>query len=123
MVSRRYKMILGCIGVRRQRYTKIWWREVLPTVDPVISGFVLQEIRLGDPDAAKRREAAISNFEILGESPLIEEIAQLIIRKINIPKRSHLDVYHLSISIVYEIDYVLSWNFDHSRRSGSKNVC
>lgn len=101
------------VKLARQPFTRLWWREILPDVDPVISGFVLQEIRRGDPDAARRREAAITNFEILDDSPLVEEIAQLLIKKLHIPKRAHLDAYHLGISVVYQLDYVLSWNFDH----------
>lgn len=101
------------IKLARQRLTRAWWREILPAVDPVISGFVLQEIRRGDPDAARRREAAIAGFEILDESPLVEEIAGLLIKKLHVPKKAHLDAYHLAISVVYQVDYVLSWNFDH----------
>ncbi|MCZ2142012.1 MAG: type II toxin-antitoxin system VapC family toxin [Ignavibacteriales bacterium] len=101
------------VKLTRQRFTKIWWKDILPTVDPVISDFVLQEIRRGDPDAARRREAAITNFEVLDSSPLIEELAQLFIGKLKIPQKAHLDAYHLATSVVYQVDYVLSWNFDH----------
>ncbi|MEI8348346.1 MAG: DNA-binding protein, partial [Pseudomonadota bacterium] len=89
------------VKLTRQRFTRIWWREFLPKVNPMISEFVLQEIRRGDPDAARRRESAIENFELLDETPLVREIAQLIINKLRIPKRAHLDAYHLAISVVY----------------------
>ena len=101
------------VKLTRQRFTKLWWRDILPTVDPVISGFVLQEIRRGDASAAQRREASIANFEVLDESPLVQEIALLLIKKLGIPERAQLDAYHLAISVVYQVDYVLSWNFDH----------
>lgn len=97
----------------RQQLTKLWWREVLPTVDPVISDYVFREIRRGDAEAAHRRELAIHGFAVLDGAPAVDELARLIIGKLQIPKKAHLDAFHLAIAVVYQIDYVLSWNFDH----------
>ncbi|MGK5084424.1 hypothetical protein WDW37_14110 [Bdellovibrionota bacterium FG-1] len=30
-----------------------------------------------------------------------------------IPHRARFDAFHLAFSVVYQVDYVLSWNFEH----------
>ena len=43
----------------------------------------------------------------------IKEIADKIIKKGILAPRDYNDALHLASSIVYECDYILSWNFKH----------
>jgi len=97
----------------RQLKTREWWDEVLPKVDPVISEFVLNEARNGNPDAAKRRLEALQGFRVLDQTEEVITLAQEIQLKLKIPNRAKLDAFHLAIAVVYQVDYVLSWNFEH----------
>lgn len=97
----------------RQLKTREWWDEVLPKVDPVISDFVLIEARGGDPEAAKRRLEVLRELRVLDQTTEILALAHEIQLKLKIPHRARLDAVHLAFAVVYQVDYVLSWNFEH----------
>lgn len=101
------------LKLSRQIATRQWWDLILPDYDPVISEYVTQEIRDGDPHAAKLREKAIQDFKVLKTDDQVERLAKVILKRIHIPKKAELDAYHLAISVTHKIDYVLSWNFEH----------
>jgi len=101
------------IHLLRQNETKLWWKTILPKLHPVISSFVLKEINDGDISAAKRRLEAVEGFEVLQSNATIEALADRLINELHIPKNAKTDALHLATAVVYEIDFVLSWNFDH----------
>jgi hypothetical protein len=97
----------------RQMKTREWWEKVLGRVDPVISDYVLMEARKGDPIAADKRLAVIKTFRKLEMTKEVSELANEIQHKLKIPHKARIDAFHLAISVVYQVDYVLSWNFEH----------
>lgn len=97
----------------RQLKTREWWDQVFPRVDAVISDYVLDEARDGDPDAAKRRLEALRGIQILDQTDEIVTLARELQIKLKIPQRARLDAFHLAFAVVYQVDYVLSWNFEH----------
>ena len=101
------------LKLSRQIASRQWWDEVLPSYDPYVSRYVLQEISDGDPQAATRRQKAIEGFTFLETSEQIEKLALVILKKIRIPEKSKIDAYHLAIAITHGMDYVISWNFNH----------
>ena len=43
----------------------------------------------------------------------IQTLADLYVRKNIIPEKKYLDALHIAISVINEIDYLVSWNFRH----------
>ena len=97
----------------RQLKTREWWDAVFPKVDAVISDYVLDEIRVGDPDAARRRLEVLQGIQVLAPIDEITPLAHKLQSKLQIPQRAQLDAFHLAFAMLYEVDYVLSWNFEH----------
>ena len=101
------------LKLTRQMATQQWWSDTLPNLHPFISNYVIEEIRLGDIDAAKKRENAIRHIEVLETNEEVISLADTFIKRLNIPKKAHTDAFHLAIAVIYKIDYLVSWNFDH----------
>ncbi len=97
----------------RQVKTQEWWTRVLPHVEPVVSVYVISEASLGNVDAAKRRIDAIKNFAVLEETDDLVLLAKQFEKKLSIPIKAQTDAFHLACSVIYGVDYVLSWNFEH----------
>ena len=34
-------------------------------------------------------------------------------KEIKIPRRAHIDLFHISAAVVHGMDFILSWNFHH----------
>jgi predicted nucleic acid-binding protein len=97
----------------RQVKTREWWDKVFPKITPVISEYVLLEASKGDPAAAKRRLEAIRGVYELQTNEEVQILAKEIYTRLKIPKRAQLDAFHMAIAVVHQVDYLLSWNFEH----------
>jgi hypothetical protein len=97
----------------RQIKTREWWENVLPKVDAVISEYVLLEAGNGDPGAAQKRLESLHGVKVLDKTDQIEALAYELQVKLKIPNRAKLDAFHLAIAVIYQVVYVLSWNFEH----------
>lgn len=97
----------------RQVKTREWWTAVLPRVDAVISNYVLEEAGDGDSEAAMRRLEALKGIQVLDQTDEVVPLARELQTKLNIPQRAQVDSFHLAFSVIYQVDYVLSWNFEH----------
>ena len=74
---------------------------------------LLDEARGGDPVAAKKRLEVLRGFRKLEFTDDVGVLAGEIQHRLRIPHRARLDALHLAISVVYRVDYLLSWNFEH----------
>jgi hypothetical protein len=97
----------------RQVKTREWWEKVLPKVDPVISEYVIREAGRGDAEAARKRLEAIKEFKVLEETKELVRLAKRFEKELSIPIKAQTDALHLACSVIYNVDYVLSWNFEH----------
>ena len=97
----------------RQMKTIDWWAKVLPHIDPVISEYVLREAQKGDNEGSKKRLDAIKKFRVLEETQEIVLFAKKLERALSIPIKAQTDALHLACAVIYRIDYILSWNFEH----------
>lgn len=101
------------IVAAHQQITHEWWQQVRPKFDIYISEAVLAEIRVGDPEAASRRLALVEAFPILALTEAVEHLAEEYQDKLGLPQKARLDVIHLACAVIYELDYVLTWNCTH----------
>jgi hypothetical protein len=74
---------------------------------------VIEEISRGDSKAAKERLKAIKNFTELALTDEVFEISAVYQEEIKIPRKAYLDLFHISVAVIHEMDYILSWNFHH----------
>jgi hypothetical protein len=67
----------------------------------------------GDQALANRRIELIKNIPVL---PAIKEVTNLAMKYfdlLKVPEKSRLDAFHLAITVVHKIDYLLTWNCKH----------
>jgi predicted nucleic acid-binding protein len=64
----------------------------------------------------------IEKFNIL---PVKDELDDLINQYISykaVPKKYKEDAYHIALAVLYEMDYLLSWNFRHIVRKKTRDI-
>jgi hypothetical protein len=101
------------IVAAHQQITHEWWQRARLNFDIYISQAVLDEISAGDPDAASRRLALVEKFPLLALTEEVEALAREYQDKLGLPRGAQLDVVHLAYTVVYELDYLLTWNCVH----------
>jgi len=63
--------------------------------------------------SAKRRLGELKDFPHLELNDKVEEMAQVYMERLEIPKKSFRDAAHLAIACVHNIDYLVTWNCAH----------
>ena len=101
------------IVTAHQQITHEWWEKSRAKFDLYISQTVLDEIVLGDEEAAVRRLAFVENLPILPVTDNIEILAGEYIEKLGLPQRAAVDAVHLACVVENELDYLLTWNCKH----------
>ena len=95
-----------------QQVTRDWW-DIRDRFDLFESAAVARECRGGDPTAAAARIAAIRDLEVLTETAEANELARTLIDHLELPRRAEVDAFHIAISAVHRIDFLLTWNCTH----------
>jgi hypothetical protein len=115
------------VTAAHQQITKEWWQNQRGEFDLFVSELVVREAQVGDPDAAKRRLEAIANLGLLAIDEETTELAETISRQLGLPERASADAFHISLSIVNGMDYLVTWNCRHianaRHREKIGNVC
>lgn len=81
--------------------------------DLFVSEFVTAEASLGDPDAARRRMEIIEPLPKLEVTTEVSLLGQTLVSKGPIPKKAHVDAFHIAVAAVNGMDYLLTWNCKH----------
>jgi len=97
----------------RQAVTINFWENERHKYDLYVSQFVLNECSQGDTDAATRRLELIKEIQVLQDSDQVAELADAYQKLLNIPEKAKVDCFHLAVSVIYKMDYLLSWNCTH----------
>lgn len=96
-----------------QQITHQWWAQSRHHFDLYISQAVLDEIILGDKDAAVRRLEFVNDLPILPITDKTENLTRIYVQKLNLPVKATLDAVHLACAVEHELDYLLTWNCKH----------
>ena len=111
----------------RQQVTRDWWRDEASKYTVLISQLVLDECSDGDPEAAAERLEAVKNLDLLDVSDEVDVLAAALIAGNAVPASEPRDAFHIAISAVNGINYLLTWNFKHianaSLRERIEQVC
>ena len=96
-----------------QQITHEWWQIAKNRFKLRISEAVLEEIKLGDPDASERRKEIIRDIPIYELNEDVRKFVHYYEKKLGLPESAKVDLIHIAFAVSYEVDYLLTWNCAH----------
>ncbi|HOW75525.1 MAG TPA: type II toxin-antitoxin system VapC family toxin [Candidatus Competibacteraceae bacterium] len=108
------------VAAARQTITQEWWEEARDRFELYVSTVVIAEAKTGDPHAAQRRMAAISDLPVLAVNEAAKELAKQLIAQKLIPETSAEDALHIALATVHNMNFLLTWNFRHINNAETK---
>jgi hypothetical protein len=121
------KPSLNLIVAAHQSLTNEWWENQRQSFELLISQVVVDEAKLGDPQAAAKRLKILNGISHLDISEDVEEFSRILIGCEIIPQKSLEDALHVAVSCVSGVDYLLTWNCKHianaKKRGEMERVC
>ncbi len=100
------------LGAAHQQLTLSWWERRFE-YDLLVSQSVWQECAAGDPDAARRRLAALEGLDVLATTEEMIGLAEELITQLIIPEKAIEDSLHIAIATLHHVDFLLTWNCRH----------
>ncbi|HSG38867.1 MAG TPA: type II toxin-antitoxin system VapC family toxin [Thermoanaerobaculia bacterium] len=96
-----------------QQISLDWWDRRRKDFDLVSSLLVVNEARLGHPEAAGRRLALLDGIPLLEVTETAQWLAVAIVQEGLLPQTAYPDALHIATAAVHEVDYLLTWNCSH----------
>jgi hypothetical protein len=96
-----------------QQITAEWWERARQVFDLRVSSLVIEELAEGDPAVALRRLEAVRGLPVLAISPRVVHLAAEYDTRLNLGGDTRNDLTHLAFAVVYEADYLITWNCRH----------
>jgi len=79
-----------------------------------ISSITNAEIdRTPEENIKQQMKNLVNNFHVLETDDNINTLALQYVKNGAFPKQFQEDAYHVAFAVIYEVDYLLSWNFKH----------
>ncbi len=100
------------LGAAHQQLTRSWWEKRVE-YELFVSQSVWQECAAGDPDAARKRLAALEGLDILAITEEIIGLAEALIAQRLIPAKAIEDALHIAIATLHHVDILLTWTCRH----------
>ena len=97
----------------RQILTKKWWDTKRDDFVLFTSEFTWNECKKGNPEAARLRLDLLESISLIPVTSEANELADVYIDLLSIPKKNEVDAEHLAICVVNQINYLLTWNCTH----------
>src|SRR6056297_742551 len=97
-------------AMANQNTTIEWWESRMPQFDIYISEFVVAEALQGNAEAAERRMSVLVGISELEVTETVRELGKLFISEGPIPAGAEIDAFHIAVSAVNGMDYLLTWN-------------
>lgn len=101
------------IALAHQQITWDWWPKAVKRFDVYISEVVVEEAAAGNKESAEKRLIELKGFPHLELTERVEQIAQIYMEKLSLPKKALRDAAHLAVASVHNIDYLITWNCVH----------
>ncbi|MBF0461844.1 MAG: type II toxin-antitoxin system VapC family toxin [Magnetococcales bacterium] len=96
-----------------QQITHEWWAEQRHQYELFVSALVIQEMSMGDRNAAQRRLSLVESIPVLtinDEAILLGEQLQ---KCAMLPAKADADALHISLAAFHRMDFLLTWNCRH----------
>jgi hypothetical protein len=97
----------------RQALTVEWWDSRRDRFDLYVSALVVTEAEDGDPEAVRRRLAAIEGIPAVTISDEARALARQLIHGGPMPEEYPEDALHIAVCALNGMDYLLTWNCTH----------
>lgn len=100
----------------RMRMTKWFLKNITQKTEEYelyISDVVVKEINRAPEEKKRKLFFALKNMVVLRITPECDSLAKEYLKAGVIPDRYGNDAYHIAIATVYELDILVSWNFEH----------
>ncbi len=101
------------IAAAKQEITRQWWETRRDDFEVYVSQAVADEASRGDPEAAKRRRAALVAVPRLDVSDTVIELAKELVARHAVPKDKAEDAFHIALAAAHGMDFLLTWNCSH----------
>ena len=105
------------VRATHQQITKEWWRGAPTHFDLFISQTVIDEVMQGDKDAVKERLESLKDARVLPFEAAVEAVARDYAKVLQLPPKAYNDAVHLAYAVVFEMDYLVTWNMRHLANS------
>lgn len=100
------------IGAAHQHITLAWW-ELRHRYELFVSESVLRECAAGDPNAAEKRLAIVSDVPLITITEQAIQVAESLVKEKIVPEKAVEDALHIAIATISNVDYLLTWNCKH----------
>ena len=101
------------VKLAKQELTREWWKTSRRHFDVYVSRPVVDEIREGDPEAAKLRIESVAGFPELAATTEVKALGVKLLSSNIVPEKAALDAFHIAVAAVHGMDYLLTWNCTH----------
>ncbi|MHC5114003.1 MAG: type II toxin-antitoxin system VapC family toxin [Planctomycetota bacterium] len=114
------------IVAAHQRTTREWW-SIRDHFDLFVSELVIGEASAGDEHMAALRLEALAEASILEVTEPVRDLARLLVDGGPLPPTAAEDAFHIAVSVVNGMDYLVTWNCRHianaSMRPHIERIC
>jgi predicted nucleic acid-binding protein len=101
------------VRAAHQQITREWWQTARDQFEMYVSEAVIQEIALGDANAAADRQGAVKDLPVLTLTDAVLALAREYDTALRLPPKATTDVLHIAFAVAYEMDYLVTWNCRH----------
>ncbi len=95
-----------------QQLAQEWW-ENRHKFDLFVSELVIDEVSIGNASMAQKRLDLIRDVPLIDLNDEAKDLAKEILRQNILPPKAALDVFHIAVTVVHEIDFLLTLNCKH----------
>jgi len=100
-------------SIARMRWTRQWWNEYARWFHLTSSAAVVDELRRGSGPKTQDRVSLLQNVTLLPVTDEVQEIAEIYVNRLVMPKDPAGDALHLAIASFHRVDALLTWNCKH----------
>jgi len=105
----------------RTNWTREWWSEYAGACDLISSAATIAELSRGESDLVDKRTRLLEDVPLLPITDEIEEIANIYISKMVMPRDPQGDALHLAVASFHHSDILLTWNCTHLANANKFN--
>ncbi len=105
-----------------QQITHEWWTEQRHRYELFVSALVIQEIAMGDRNAAQRRLLLVDSISVLAVGAEAVALSRQLQKCAMLPEKANVDSLHISLAALQQMDYLLTWNCRHIANSKTRRA-
>ena len=106
----------------QQASTRRWWKERRRHYQIFISKLVWQEAGRGNEAAVERRLKFIRPLPWLQVTSEVVRLTQALVEGKALPPNADDDATHIALGAIYEMEFLLTWNFTHINNPATEEL-